>query len=104
MIMITCTVVFVLGCNWAYLAVVKHENKLIELNYYYNCKSVLLSSVAPGACLETAETHYLCYFKTFRFASGLPWPRAGKEEAIRYATGDSGGLGLRYNGRSHALP
>jgi hypothetical protein len=29
--MLTCTVVFVLGCNWPYLAVVKHVNKLIEL-------------------------------------------------------------------------
>jgi hypothetical protein len=26
-----CTVVFVLGCNWQYLAVVKHVNKWIEL-------------------------------------------------------------------------
>jgi hypothetical protein len=26
----------VLGCNWHYLAVVKHVNKLIELNYYYH--------------------------------------------------------------------
>jgi hypothetical protein len=24
----------VLGCNWPYLAVVKHLNKLTELNYY----------------------------------------------------------------------
>jgi hypothetical protein len=30
--MLTCTVVFVLGCNWPYLAVVKHVIKLIELN------------------------------------------------------------------------
>jgi hypothetical protein len=30
-LMLTCTVVFVLGCNWPYLAVVKHVNKLIEL-------------------------------------------------------------------------
>jgi hypothetical protein len=28
-----CTVVLVLGCNWPYLAVVKHVNKLIELNW-----------------------------------------------------------------------
>jgi hypothetical protein len=27
--MLTCTVIFVLGCNWPYLAVVKHINKLI---------------------------------------------------------------------------
>jgi hypothetical protein len=26
-LMLTCTVVFVLGCNWPYLAVVKHVNK-----------------------------------------------------------------------------
>jgi hypothetical protein len=32
--LITCTFVFVLGCNWPYLAVFKHVNKLIELNYY----------------------------------------------------------------------
>jgi hypothetical protein len=28
--MLTCTVIFVLGCNWPFLAVVKHVNKLIE--------------------------------------------------------------------------
>jgi hypothetical protein len=31
-LMLTCAAVFVLGCNWPYLAVVKHVNKLIELN------------------------------------------------------------------------
>jgi hypothetical protein len=30
-VMLTCTAVFVLDCNWPYLAVVKHVNKLIEL-------------------------------------------------------------------------
>jgi hypothetical protein len=34
-LMLTCTVVFVLGCNWTFLAVVKHVNKRTELNYYY---------------------------------------------------------------------
>jgi hypothetical protein len=29
---LSCTVVLVLGCNWPYMAVVKHLNKLIELN------------------------------------------------------------------------
>jgi hypothetical protein len=33
--MLTCTVVFVLGRNWPYLAVVKHVNKWIEWTYYY---------------------------------------------------------------------
>jgi hypothetical protein len=35
LMLISCTVVFVLGCNWPYLAVVKHANKWTELNYYY---------------------------------------------------------------------
>jgi hypothetical protein len=29
---LSCTVVLVLGCNWPFLAVVKHVYKLIELN------------------------------------------------------------------------
>jgi hypothetical protein len=29
---LSCTVVLVLGCNWSFLAVVKHVNKWIELN------------------------------------------------------------------------
>jgi hypothetical protein len=32
---LSCTVVLVLGCDWPCLAVVKHLNKCIELNYYY---------------------------------------------------------------------
>jgi hypothetical protein len=32
---LSCTVVLVLSCNWPYLAVFKHVNKLNELNYYY---------------------------------------------------------------------
>jgi hypothetical protein len=31
--MLTCTVVFVLGCNWPFLTVVEHVNKIIELNW-----------------------------------------------------------------------
>jgi hypothetical protein len=34
-LMLTCTVVLMLGCNWPYLAIVKHVNKWTELNYYY---------------------------------------------------------------------
>jgi hypothetical protein len=36
-------IILVLGCNWPYLAIFKHVNKWIELNYYY----YLLPYVAP---------------------------------------------------------
>jgi hypothetical protein len=52
--MLTCTVVFVLGCNWPYLAVVKHVNKWIELNWIIIVKKFISTVVVPE-CLCDSE-------------------------------------------------
>jgi hypothetical protein len=46
-LMLTRTVVFVFVCNWPYLAVVKHVNKLIELNYYVMHTTIIIINIIP---------------------------------------------------------
>jgi hypothetical protein len=45
--MLTCTVVLVLGCNWPYLAVVKHVNKRTELNRIIFIIIIIITMIRP---------------------------------------------------------
>jgi hypothetical protein len=61
-LMLSCTVVFVLGCNWPYLAVIKHINKRIELNFYHYTKPVYYGKHLAESCVYR-ETYLVSRMK-----------------------------------------